>query len=232
MNSSTARSSGPSSTGRARAMRTKATKSGLALAGSRPDSSFHCADSPSQSGWAWQNALPVFMKFEDHWRGADEKHGEGGELRVERPKLTWDILEAFARAAEEIGIPKTEDFNRGDNEGVGRFEVTQRGRLLGDNALRRNVVLGITARAGKYLRGVPDLVARYEGRHPRPNGFDNARNVVAGTGGEGHQIGIVATANLIIQRIDGGGVHPHQHFARLWHWLGYVAQLERLRAAK
>jgi choline dehydrogenase len=78
------------------------------------------------SGWSWQNVLPVFMKSEDHWRGADEKHGEGGEWRVERPKITWEILEAFAEAAVESGIPKTEDFNRGDNEGVGRFEVNQR----------------------------------------------------------------------------------------------------------
>jgi choline dehydrogenase len=78
------------------------------------------------SGWSWRNVLPVFMKSEDHWRGADEKHGEGGEWRVERPKITWEILEAFAEAAVESGIPKTEDFNRGDNEGVGRFEVNQR----------------------------------------------------------------------------------------------------------
>jgi choline dehydrogenase len=78
------------------------------------------------SGWAWQNVLPIFMKSEDHWRGADEKHGEGGELRVERIKLRWEILEAFADAAAESGVPKVEDFNRGDNEGVGRFDVNQR----------------------------------------------------------------------------------------------------------
>src|SRR5687768_10299300 len=78
------------------------------------------------SGWSWQNVLPIFMKSEDHWRGADEKHGEGGEWRVERPKLTWEILDAFANAAEESGIPRVEDFNRGNNEGVGRFEVNQK----------------------------------------------------------------------------------------------------------
>ena len=78
------------------------------------------------SGWAWQNVLPIFMKSEDSWRSPDEKHGQGGELRVERSKLRWDILEAFANAAAETGIPRTEDFNRGDNEGVGRFDVTQR----------------------------------------------------------------------------------------------------------
>ncbi|MGZ8268918.1 MAG: GMC family oxidoreductase, partial [Burkholderiales bacterium] len=84
------------------------------------------AQMTGDSGWAWQNVLPVFMKSEDSWRGADEKHGQGGELRVERIKLRWEILEAFAAAAAETGIPKVEDFNRGDNEGVGRFDVNQR----------------------------------------------------------------------------------------------------------
>jgi len=51
------------------------------------------------AGWAWQNVLPVFMKSEDSWRGADEKHGQGGEWRVETPKLRWEILEAFADVA-------------------------------------------------------------------------------------------------------------------------------------
>jgi choline dehydrogenase len=78
------------------------------------------------SGWSWQNALPVFMKVEDHWRGADEKHGEGGEWRVETPRINWEVLEAFRDAAAEIGIPRIDDFNRGDNEGVSRFEVNQK----------------------------------------------------------------------------------------------------------
>jgi len=78
------------------------------------------------SGWSWQNVLPVFMRLEDHWRGADEKHGEGGEWRVETPRINWEVLEAFRNAAAEIGIPRIEDFNRGDNEGVSRFEVNQK----------------------------------------------------------------------------------------------------------
>lgn len=78
------------------------------------------------SGWSWQNVLPIFMKSEDHWRGTDEKHGQGGEWRVERARIKWEILDAFANAAEEVGIPRTHDFNRGNNEGVGPFEVNQR----------------------------------------------------------------------------------------------------------
>jgi choline dehydrogenase len=76
--------------------------------------------------WSWAKVLPVFMQSEDHWRSGDEKHGQGGEWRVERTKLTWEILEAFRDAAAETGIPRIDDFNRGDNEGVSRFEVNQK----------------------------------------------------------------------------------------------------------
>ena len=78
------------------------------------------------TGWSWPQVLPVFMQSEDYWRGADEKHGAGGELRVETPRVQWDIIDAFRDAAVETGIPATEDFNRGNNEGVSRFEVTQK----------------------------------------------------------------------------------------------------------
>src|SRR5499427_8817750 len=78
------------------------------------------------SSWSWESVLPVFMRSEDHWRGKSECHGEGGEWRVEQQRLSWKILDAFAAAAEECGVPRTEDFNRGDNEGSGKFEVNQR----------------------------------------------------------------------------------------------------------
>ncbi|MBL8306831.1 MAG: GMC family oxidoreductase N-terminal domain-containing protein [Rubrivivax sp.] len=76
--------------------------------------------------WRWEACLPYFKRHEDHWRGADEFHGAGQEWRVEKQRLNWEILDAFAAAAREAGIPATEDFNRGSNEGVGYFEVNQR----------------------------------------------------------------------------------------------------------
>ena len=78
------------------------------------------------SGWAWDDVLPYFKRSEDHWLGADEFHGAGGEWRIEAPRVAWEILDTFRDAAEQCGIPKTEDFNRGDNEGCGYFQVTQR----------------------------------------------------------------------------------------------------------
>jgi len=76
-------------------------------------------------GWAWDDVLPLFRRSEDHHGGDDEMHGQGGPLKVSRQRLHWPILDAFADAAEQCGIPKTDDFNRGDNFGSGFFEVNQ-----------------------------------------------------------------------------------------------------------
>jgi choline dehydrogenase len=100
--------------------------------------------------WSWNNSLPYFKLHEDHHKGASALHGArgtapelmhdpsnrycqvlrhrnaGGEWRVDKQRLRWDVLEAFAKAAEQAGIPATEDFNTGDNEGVGYFEVNQK----------------------------------------------------------------------------------------------------------
>ncbi len=84
------------------------------------------AELAGDDAWRWDACLPHFRRHEDHWRGADAAHGAGNEWRVERQRLSWEILDAFGAAAREAGIPATDDFNRGDNEGVGYFEVNQR----------------------------------------------------------------------------------------------------------
>ena len=78
------------------------------------------------ANWTWDNCLPHFKKHEDYYKGADAMHGAGGEWRVERQRLRWDVLDAFAQAAQQAGIPHSDDFNRGDNEGVGYFQVNQK----------------------------------------------------------------------------------------------------------
>ncbi|MBZ9989562.1 GMC family oxidoreductase [Mesorhizobium sp. BH1-1-5] len=93
----------------------------------------------NDDAWSWKNVLPDFKAHEDHYRldeGADPRtgdnsrfsdmHGHGGEWRIEKQRLSWEILEAFAEAAVEAGIPRSTDFNSGDNEGVGYFEVNQK----------------------------------------------------------------------------------------------------------
>ena len=76
--------------------------------------------------WSWEDVLPYFKKSEDHHAGGDEMHGSGGEWRVEKQRLSWDILDKFKAACIAAGIPETDDFNRGNNEGVGYFEVNQK----------------------------------------------------------------------------------------------------------
>jgi len=108
------------------------------------------ADITGDARWRWDNALPYFKLHEDHHAGANAAHGAkgersdvlladntvygetlrhhiaGGEWRVEKQRLRWDVLDAFAQAAVQAGIPATDDFNRGSNEGVGYFEVNQK----------------------------------------------------------------------------------------------------------
>lgn len=76
-------------------------------------------------GWGWDDVLPYFRKSEDHWGGETAFHGAGGEWRVERQRLSWDILKAVQEGAKEFGILPRADFNDGSNEGSGFFEVNQ-----------------------------------------------------------------------------------------------------------
>jgi choline dehydrogenase-like flavoprotein len=78
------------------------------------------------AGWGWDDVKPLFRKQLDHFLGAGEHHGTGGEWRVEYPRLRWDITDAFRDAAAQAGIPKSDDFNTGNNEGCGYFHVNQK----------------------------------------------------------------------------------------------------------
>lgn len=97
------------------------------------------AELTGEEAWNWQNSLADFKAHENHYKlddGADpvtgdnsrfsDMHGHGGEWRIEKQRLRWDVLDSFADAAAEHGVQKTDDFNSGDNSGVGYFDVNQR----------------------------------------------------------------------------------------------------------
>jgi len=114
----------------------------------------HWAQLTGDDAWTWHNALPDFLAHENYHKLdsasglSDERKAEirrfhahqsqrtgtyktvdrrsGGEWRVEKQRLRWDVLDAFAQAAVQAGIPATDDFNTGSNEGVGYFEVNQK----------------------------------------------------------------------------------------------------------
>jgi len=76
-------------------------------------------------GWGWDDVLPYFLKSEDHHAGTTDMHKTGGEWKVAKQRLHWDILDAVQKGAEEFGIHPRVDFNDGNNEGSGFFEVNQ-----------------------------------------------------------------------------------------------------------
>lgn len=100
----------------------------------------HWANITGDEAWGWESCLADFRAHEDHYRldakeamGLGAKatafgalHSSGGEWRVEKQRLRWEVLDAFAEAAQQAGIPATEDFNGGDNFGVSYCEVNQR----------------------------------------------------------------------------------------------------------
>lgn len=79
------------------------------------------------AGWGWDDLLPFFLKHEDHVAPPNALHRKGGEWSVDYPRMRWEILDAVREAAVELGIPKVDDFNTGDNFGSSYFQVNQRG---------------------------------------------------------------------------------------------------------
>jgi choline dehydrogenase len=110
------------------------------MRGQRSD--FDYWESLGNRGWSWDEVLPVYKKSESYQHGADEFHGADGELRVEERRVNWEILDAWRDAAEQCGIPKIEEFNRGDNFGNAYFQMNQRNgsRWSGTRAFLRPVL--------------------------------------------------------------------------------------------
>ena len=104
-----------------------ATNAAFALRGAPADYDHWAA--LGNEGWKWDEVLPYFVRLEDYQHGAADGYGSGGELRVEDPRVRWDVVDAWRKAAEECGIPPVKTFNRGDNFGCAYFQMNQkRGR--------------------------------------------------------------------------------------------------------
>lgn len=126
-------------------------------------------------GWGWDDVLPHFMRSEHREGEPSPHHGLDGELRVEKMRLSWKVLDLFRAAAIEQGIPATSDFNGGDNEGVGYFEVNQKKGLRWSAASaflkpalgRPNLTLWTGAQAQRLVldgRRVTGIEIRHQGQ--------------------------------------------------------------------
>ncbi len=159
-------------------------------------------------GWSWEDVLPWFKRSEDFAGGADELHGTGGEWRVEEPRVSWPILDAFRAAAAEVGIPPTDDFNRGSNEGCGYFHVNQRrgvrwsaAKAFLRPARRRPNLVVVT---GAQVSGL-----RLEGR--RVTGVDYVENGLAKSVTAGREVVLAAGAIGSPQLMMLSGIGPAEH---------------------
>jgi len=179
--------------------------------------------------WGWDDVLPLFMQSEDHHAGGDATHGAGGELRVERQRLSWPVLDAFRDAAQELGIPRSEDFNGGDNFGSGYFEVNQRNgvRWSAARAFLRPImgranltVLTGAEVAGLVLEGNRATGIRY--RHAGVEQVASATEVILAAGainspkllelsGIGRPDALETAGIAVRHRLDGVGENLQDH---------------------
>lgn len=170
-------------------------------------------------GWSWNEVLPLFRQSENHFAGDSEFHSAGGEWRVERQRLSWPILDAFRTAAEQTGIASIDDFNRGDNEGCGYFQVNQKAGVrwnaakafLKPAAQRPNltVLTGVEADRVLLENGrASKVVARWQGQSKT---FSARREIILSAGSVGSP-GILQRSGIgpvdLLKRLGINVVHP------------------------
>ncbi len=162
------------------------------------------------TGWGWDDVAPVFRKLDNHFLGDTEHHGASGEWRVEESRVRWEVLDAVIKAANEMGIPTTADFNTGDNTGVGYFHVNQKRGIRMSAA--RAFLKPVLKRPNLRLEtGVLVEKLSFEGRRCTGVLFrQNGRLVEARAGGE---IILAAGAVASPQILQLSGVGPAE-------WLG------------
>ena len=173
------------------------------------------AQATGDDRWRWDGqTLSIYKELEDYFGGADDWHGAGGEIRVERPRVRWKILDAWQAAAAELGITPIDEFNRGDNAGSAYFHVNQqRGRrwsmadaFLHPVAHRPNLTVYTNAQAVKLL--MDDDVAA----HQRRGAWTSARHRATGLRirQDGRMIDVTARREVILSAGAIGSPHLMQ----------------------
>ena len=203
------------------------------------------------TGWGWDEVLPYFIRAEDHHGGASAFHGAGGEIRVERQRLRWEILEAFQRAAEQWGVAPVDDFNRGDNAGSSLFDVTQRrgwrwsaaDAFLKPVRSRSNLKVVTGALADRvlfeqgravgiaYRLGSEERMARSEGEVLLAAGAIGSPAILERSGiGDGARLAGLGIAPLLDRPQVGGNLQDHLQLRCAWR-VSRVATLNRRAAS-
>jgi choline dehydrogenase len=182
-------------------------------------------------GWSWDEVVPVFRRLEDYAGDPSDGYGSGGELRIEDPRVRWEILDAWREAAAECGIAPVKVFNRGDNSGCAYFQMNQkRGRRWSaTNAFLRPVMqrANLTVMTNCLVEKIrlKDLSAQgVELRHPREGAcfVEAKRETILAAGAIGSpqllQLSGIGPGSLLqslgietVQDLPGVGANLHDH---------------------
>ena len=164
------------------------------------------------AGWGWDDVLPYFKKAEHNERGPDAYHGEGGPLNVADLRYKNPLSEQFLAAAEQLQLPKNNDFNGARQEGMGYYQVTQKNgrrwssaRAYLDEAKERPNLTVIT---GAHAERV-----RFDGRRAVAVEFRQGRDglSVAATGDIILSGGAFQSPQLLQLSGVGPGAHLREH---------------------
>jgi choline dehydrogenase len=182
-------------------------------------------------GWSWDDVLPYFKKAESQQRGADELHGGDGPLSVSDQSEPHELCEAFIKAGEQVGIPRNDDFNGANQEGIGYFQMTSRKGLRCSTAVgylrparkRPNLTVVTEAMTSRILfegdvaagvvfsRNGETLVARTDGEVILASGAINSPQLLQLSG-----VGPAALLNGfgidIVRDMPAVGAHLQDHF--------------------
>jgi choline dehydrogenase len=166
--------------------------------------------------WSWANALKRYKSFEDYHSPANQWHGKGGEWTVSKQRLRWPIMDKFKDAAVQAGIPASDDFNRGDNFGVGYFDVSQRNgwrlntsKAFLKDAIKRSNLIVITEAIVSKLK-IDPVTKNCYGVEYQKNGIHS--EVLINANGE-----VILSAGAIgsVQILERSGVGSAGHLQNL-----------------
>ena len=173
-------------------------------------------EATGDDAWSWEQALKRYKQFEDYHSAANQWHGKDGEWTVSKQRLRWPIMDRFKDAAVEAGIPASDDFNRGDNFGVGYFDVSQRKgwrlntakAFLKDATKRSNLTVITEAMVSKLIID-PDT-KNCDGVEYRQHGV--ATKALIHSGGE-----VILSAGSIgsVQILERSGIGAAAHLNQL-----------------
>jgi choline dehydrogenase-like flavoprotein len=159
------------------------------------------------TGWAWRDVLPYFVRAEDNSRGASALHGAGGPLGVADLRERNPVAERFVRAALEAGFRANDDFNGPEQEGVGFYQVTQRG---GERCTVARAYLYSEKRANLHL--IADAtVLRITFEGARASGVELARGGQIEKLGARAEVILAAGAFNTPQLLMCSGIGPAAH---------------------